>query len=127
MSKKYKRPPLIVGAAFLDESLEEPTLPVEMQLLWEQYLASGDTECLALAVEKASFFGSEKLGVAIAEKLRDKEPTDKLAREIRWREIDLLYEVLHPELGEKVYEYLSLVKGITAASMKRELMRRYTK
>ena len=94
MTKKYKRKPIITGAAFYDPDLEKPELPAEMELLWKQYEASGDVECLAKAAEMAPFFGQPNIGKTIAKILRDKEPTNKLAREMKWREIDLLYETL---------------------------------
>lgn len=125
MTKKINREPLITGAAFHNPDLEKPDLPVEMDLLWKQYEASGDVECLARAAEIVPFFGKPEIGQKIAEILRDKEPSQKLKREMQWREIDLMYEALHPSLGEKVYEELAKYKGITTASMKRELMRRY--
>ena len=94
MTKKYKRKPIITGAAFYDPDLEKPEMPAEMELLWKQYEASGDVECLAKAAEMAPFFGQPNIGKTIAKILRDKEPTNKLAREMKWREIDLLYETL---------------------------------
>ena len=128
MTKKYERKPIITGAAFYDPDLEKPEMPVEMELLWKQYEASGDVECLAKAAEMASFFGQLDLGRTIAKILRDKEPTNKLAREMKWREIDLLYETLTDAGLQKteIYERLAAFKGITASSMKRELMRRYS-
>lgn len=128
MTKKYKRKPIITGAAFYDPDLEKPEMPAEMELLWKQYEASGDVECLAKAAEIAPFFGQPNIGKTIAKILRDKEPTNKLAREMKWREIDLLYETLTDAGLQKteIYERLGKHKGITAASMKRELMRRYS-
>ena len=128
MTKKYERKPLITGAAFYDPDLEKPEMPAEMELLWKQYEASGDVECLAKAAEMAPFFGQPNIGKTIAKILRDKEPTNKLAREMKWREIDLLYETL-TEAGlqkTEIYERPAAFKGITASSMKRELMRRYS-
>ena len=128
MTKKYERKPLITGAAFYDPDLEKPEMPAEMELLWKQYEASGDVECLAKAAEMAPFFGQPNIGKAIAKILRDKEPTNKLAREMKWREIDLLYEVLNNAGLQKteIYERLAAFKGITASSMKRELIKRYS-
>ena len=128
MTKKYERKPIITGAAFYDPDLEKPEMPVEMELLWKQYEASGDVECLAKAAEMAPFFGQPNIGKTIAKILRDKEPTNKLAREMKWREIDLLYETLTDAGLQKteIYERLAAFKGITASSMKRELMRRYS-
>ena len=128
MTNKYERKPLITGAAFYDPDLEKPEMPAEMELLWKQYEASGDVECLAKAAEMAPFFGQPNIGKAIAKILRDKEPTNKLAREMKWREIDLLYEVLNNAGLQKteIYERLAAFKGITASSMKRELIKRYS-
>ena len=128
MTKKYERKPLITGAAFYDPDLEKPEMPAEMELLWKQYEASGDVECLAKAAEMAPFFGQPNIGKTIAKILRDKEPTNKLAREMKWREIDLLYEVLNNAGLQKteIYERLAAFKGITASSMKRELIKRYS-
>ena len=128
MTNKYERKPLITGAAFYDPDLEKPEMPVEMELLWKQYEASGDVECLAKAAEMAPFFGQPNIGKTIAKILRDKEPTNKLAREMKWREIDLLYETLTDAGLQKteIYERLAAFKGITASSMKRELMKRYS-
>jgi hypothetical protein len=127
MTKKYERKPLIIGAAFYDPDLEKPEMPAQMEHLWRQYEASGDVECLAKAAEIAPFFGQPNIGRTIAKILRDKEPTDKLAREMQWREIDLLYEAFNNEGLRKteIYERLAELKGITPESMKRELMRRY--
>ena len=85
-------------------------------------------ECLAKAAEMASFFGQPDLGRTIAIILREKGPTNKLAREMKWREIDLLYEALNKEGLQKteIYERLAEFKGITASSMRRELMKRYS-
>lgn len=58
MTKDYERKPLIVGAAFYDPDLEKPEMPAEMALLWKQYEASGDVECLAKAAEMAPFLGN---------------------------------------------------------------------
>ena len=128
MTKKYVRKPLITGAAFYDPDLDKPDMPAQMELLWSQYEASGDTECLAKAAEMAPFFGKPEIGSAIAKMLRDKEPTNKLRREMEWREVDLLYEALNKDGVPKneIYERLSAYKGITPESMKRELMRRYS-
>ena len=103
-------------------------MPAKMELLWKQYEASGDVECLAKAAEMASFFGQPDLGRTIAIILREKGPTNKLASEMKWREIDLLYEALNKEGLQKteIYERLAEFKGITASSMKRELMKRYS-
>ena len=128
MSEENKRKPLITGAAFYDPDLERPEMPVEMELLWKQYEASEDVECLAKAAEMAPFFGQPNIGKAIAKILRDREPTNKLAREMQWREIDLLYEAFCNEGLQKteIYNRLAELKGITPESMKRELMRRYS-
>ena len=127
MTKDYERKPLIVGAAFYDPDLEKPEMPAEMALLWKQYEASGDVECLAKAAEMAPFFGQPNIGKTIAKILRDREPTNKLARELQWREFDLLYKAYLNEGLRKteIYERLAELKGIAAASMKRELMDRY--
>ena len=128
MTNKYERKPLLTGAAFYDPELDRPEMPAEMELLWKQYEASGDVECLAKAAEMAPFFGQPKIGEIIAKILRDKEPTHKLAREMKWREIDLLYEALtNAGMRKKeIYERLAEHKGISAASMKRELMKRHS-
>jgi len=127
MTKKFKRKPLIAGAAFFDPDLEKPDMPAQMELLWKQYEASGDVECLARAAEMAPFFGQPNIGTTIAKILRDKEPTNKLAREMQWREIDLLYEAFSNDGLRKteIYKRLAELKGISAASMKRELMKRH--
>ena len=128
MTKKYKSKSLIAGAAFFDPDLDKPDMPAEMELLWKQYEASGDVECLAKAAEMAPFFGQPRIGTTIAKILRDKEPTNKLAREMQWREIDLLYEAFSREGLQKteIYERLAALKDIAPESMKRELMRRYS-
>ena len=76
----------------------------------------------------ASFFGQPDLVRTIAIILREKGPTNKLAREMKWREIDLLHEALTKTGLQKteIYERLAKHKGITVASVKRELMKRYS-
>jgi hypothetical protein len=102
-------------------------LPVEIDLLWQQYAASGEVECLARAAEIVPFFGRPEIGKAIAEILRDKEPSHKLEKELAWREIDLLYEAFVKEGVRKkdIYEKLAGYKRIEPDSMKWELMRRH--
>jgi hypothetical protein len=102
-------------------------LPVEIDLLWQQYPASGEVECLARAAEIVPFFGRPEIGKAIAEILRDKEPCHKLEKELAWREIDLLYEAFVKEGVRKkdIYEKLAGYKRIEPDSMKWELMRRH--
>ena len=99
-------------------------MPVEIDLLWQQYAASGDVECLARAAEIVPFFGRPEIGKAIAEILRDKEPSHKLEKELAWREIHLLYEAFVKE-GVRIYEKLAGYKRIEPDSMKWELMRRH--
>ena len=103
-------------------------MPADMELLWKQYEASGDVECLAKAAEMAPFFGQPNIDKTIAKILRERGPTNKLAREMKWREIDLLYETLTDAGLQKteIYERLAELKNITAECMKRELMRRYS-
>ena len=127
MNNSYKRDPLIFGSGFHDPNLERAELPVEIHLLWQQYAASGDVECLARAAEIVPFFGRPEIGKAIAEILRDKEPSHKLEKELDWREIDLLYEAFVKKGMRKkdIYEKLAGCKGIEPDSMKWELMRRH--
>ena len=103
-------------------------MPAEMELLWKQYEASGDVECLAKAAEMAPFFGQPNIGKTIAKILRDRDPINKQAREMQWREIDLLYEAFCSKGLRKteIYERLAEFKGITPESMKRELISRYS-
>ena len=102
MSNSYKRDPLIFGLGFYDPNLERPDLPAEIELLWKQYAASGDVECLARAAEIVPFFGRPEIGKAIAEILRDKEPSHKLEKELAWREIDLLYKTFVKNRTRKI-------------------------
>lgn len=76
----------------------------------------------------APFFRQPNIGKTIVKILPESGPTNRLAREMQWREIDLLYEAFSNEglRKTKIYERLSELKNITAESMKRELMRRYS-
>ena len=94
MTDEKKDKSLIKGVAWLDPSLDKPDLPVEMDLLWNQYQASGDTECLAKAAEIVPFFGKPEIGHEIAKLLRDKHSTKKLERAIQWSEIDFMFEAV---------------------------------
>jgi hypothetical protein len=127
MSNSYKRDPLIVSSGFYDPNLGKPDFPVEMDLLWQQYEALGDVECLARAAEIIPFFGKPEIGKAIAEILRYKEPSRKLEKELARREIALLYEVfVNKGIRKKdFYEKLVGYRSIEPDSMKRELMRRH--
>lgn len=126
MSEEKKDKTLIKGVAWLDPSLDKPDLPVEMDLLWNQYQASGDTECLAKAAEIVPFFGKPEIGQEIAKLLRDKHSTKKLERAIQWSEIYFMFEAFSAAgfKKEDIYVRLAEYKGIDPESMKRELMRR---
>ena len=146
---------LISGGGFADPNHEQPHLPATVDYHWNAYLASGEVECLAKAIEHVPLNGSdaimERLGklwnaylmstdieclaraieitAEIAKILRDKPPTNKFRKAIKKRQLDVLHKHLSKNgmKKEAVYRHLANFQGVEPESMKREFMRRRKK
>ena len=120
---------LISGGGFADPNHEQPHTPAEFDYYWNVYLASGDVECLAKAIEITEIYGNKKVTKEIAKILRDREPTQKFKKAIKRIERDVLYRQLIKRgmRKEAIYSHLATFQGIEKESVKRELMQRRKK
>ena len=146
---------LISGGGFADPNHEQPHLPATVDYHWKAYLASGEVDSLAKAIEHVPLNESdaimERLGklwnaylmstdieclaraieitAEIAKILRDKPPTNKFRKAIKKRELDVLHKHLSKNgmKKEAIYRHLANFQGVEPESMKREFMRRRKK
>jgi len=127
--RQIERSRLISGGAFADPNHKIPHTPAEFDYYWNAYLASGEVECLAKAIEIIQIYGNDQITKEIAKILRDRKPTKKFEKTFLRRETDVLHKHLRRSNMKKeaIYRHLSKFNGTDPDSIKRDIMRRRKK